>query len=133
MMPGLLCRAIVLAAVGAISSGEILVAQPAPRAPGDSIQGEKLFRRICAQCHSLTDNRTGPRLGDFYGRTVASVQGYRYSNAVASLSFAWSDSTLDAWLAGPRDFVRGAAMGARLKDGQERLDVIAYLRTLRLD
>ena len=108
-----------------------LAAQETPQAPGDSSRGERLFRRNCAQCHALTENRTGPRLGDVYGRTVASVAGFRYSAAVTSQSFTWSDATLDAWLAGPRDFIRGAAMPARLRDRSERADVIAYLRTLR--
>ena len=131
MMAGLRRTALGGTVVAMLLWTEALAAQASPPAPGDSSRGEQLFRRNCAQCHALTENRTGPRLGDVYGRAVATVPGFRYSAAITSQSFAWSDTTLDAWLAGPRDFIRGAAMPARLRDRRERADVIAYLRTLR--
>ena len=46
--------------------------------------------------------------------------------------FVWADSTLDLWLAGPRDFIRGAAMSVRIGKAEERADIIAYLRTVTL-
>ena len=97
---------------------------------GDALRGEKVFRRNCTQCHALNENRIGPRLGDVYGRAIGSVPGFRYSAAILQQTFVWSDSTLDVWLAGPRDFIREAAMPARLKDIQKRSDVIAYLRAM---
>jgi cytochrome c2 len=106
--------------------------QSPPSAPGSAAKGERLFARKCAGCHSLVENRAGPRLGDVYGRRAGSAAGFRYSNAVTSETFIWSDSTLDAWLSGPQDFIAGAAMSARVGDAQERADIIAYLRTVTL-
>ena len=100
--------------------------------PGSAASGERLFSRRCAGCHSLVEHRTGPRLGDVYGRRAGSATGFRYSDAVAGSNFAWSDSTLDVWLAGPRDFIPGAAMPVRIGDAQERANVIAYLRRVTL-
>jgi cytochrome c len=98
------------------------------RGSGDAVRGEKLFQRQCSQCHALQENRSGPRLGDVFGRAVGSVPGFRYSIALQSQAFVWSDSSLNVWLSGPRDFVRGAAMPARVRNAQERADIIAYLR-----
>jgi cytochrome c2 len=103
-----------------------------PSAPGSAANGERLFARKCAGCHSLVEHRTGPRLGDVYGRRAGSAAGFRYSDSVARQTFIWSDSTLDAWLSGPRDFIAGAAMPARIDNAQERADIIAYLRAVTL-
>jgi cytochrome c len=100
--------------------------------PGNAANGERLFNRRCSGCHSLVEHRTGPRLGDVYGRRVGAAVGYRYSESVSAQQFVWADSTLDLWLAGPRDFIRGAAMPVRIGKANERADIIAYLRTVTL-
>jgi cytochrome c len=107
----------------------LLVAQT-PAVIGSAARGEQLFGRRCAGCHSLVVHRTGPRLGDVYGRRAGSAAGFRYSDAVAAQAFAWSDSSLAAWLAGPQDFIRGAAMSVRISDARERADIVSFLRML---
>lgn len=104
----------------------------APPPSGNAGNGERLFNRRCSSCHSLVEHRAGPRLGDVYGRRAGSAAGYRYSESVAAQQFVWTDSTLDLWLAGPRDFIRGAAMPVRIGKAEERADIIAYLRTVTL-
>lgn len=125
--PGIACVLAMLAAGGAS-----LGAQSPPLLPGNAANGERQFNRRCTGCHSLIEHRIGPRLGDVYGRRAGSVAGFRYSDAVAAQGFVWSDSTLDRWLSGPRDFIRGAAMRVKIANDPERADIIAYLRTVTL-
>jgi cytochrome c2 len=100
--------------------------------PGNAANGERLFNRRCSGCHALVEHRAGPRLGDVYGRRAGTAVGYRYSDAIVAQRFAWADSTLDRWLAGPRDFIRGVAMPVRIDKVAERADIIAYLRAVTL-
>ena len=117
--------------IGTLLIGASTLSAQAGVGLGDPLRGEKLFRRQCTRCHSLHENRAGPRLDDVYGRTIGTVPGFRYSVALQAGTFAWSDTSLNAWLTGPSTFVRGAAMPARVKDADERVDIIAYLRAVR--
>jgi cytochrome c len=103
---------------------------PAFAAPlaGDAARGERVYGGRCGFCHSLDGNRFGPRHRGVYGRRVAAVPDFRYSKALAARTFTWSDQTLDAWLADPKRFVPGTAMGARTTSPQDRADLIAYLK-----
>jgi cytochrome c len=123
--------AVVFAATLAGPEPRTAVAASHPPA-GNAANGERLFNRKCAGCHALIEHRTGPRLGDVYGRRAGSATGYRYSEAVAAQPFVWADSTLDAWLAGPREFIRGATMPVRIGSADDRADIIAYLRAVTL-
>jgi len=62
------------------------------------------------------------------GRPVASVDGFRYSKALAAQSFIWDEATLDKWLENPPALVPGTAMGIRVRSAEDRADIIAYLR-----
>jgi cytochrome c len=62
------------------------------------------------------------------GRPVASVQGFRYSQALSAQSFVWDNATLAKWLENPTAMVPGTAMGIRVAKPQDRADLIAYLR-----
>lgn len=95
---------------------------------GDAARGERLYGGRCGFCHSLDANRFGPRHRGVYGRHVAAVPDFRYSKALASRDFTWNAQTLDAWLADPKRFAPGAAMGAKTASAQDRADLIAYLR-----
>ncbi len=105
-------------------------AAPALAAPlaGDVVRGERLYGSRCGLCHSLENNRFGPRHRGVYGRRVAAVPGFHYSKALAAQAFTWNDQTLDAWLADPKRLVPGTSMGARTASPQDRADLIAYLR-----
>ena len=87
-------------------------------------------RRRCGACHSLDQNRVGPKHRNVYGRQAGSVEGFPYSNALRNLDVVWDGETLDAWLANPVAFAPGTSMGFRLTDAEERRAIIAYLRSL---
>ena len=108
----------------------LLAASPALAGPfdGDAVRGERLYGGRCGFCHTLDSNRFGPRHRGVYGRRVAAVADFHYSQALAAKRFTWDATTLDAWLADPKRFVPGTAMGVRTPSAQDRADLIAYLR-----
>ena len=101
---------------------------------GDASAGERVWRQ-CAACHvaDREQNRVGPHLVDVIGRDVASVDGFRYSNALQDLQGqVWSPAELDVWLTNPREYAPGTRMTyAGVKDEEDRRDLLAYLNSLQ--
>ena len=101
-------------------------------AAGDASAGEGVFRK-CQACHVADEeqNRVGPHLVGVVGRPVAAAEGYSYSSAMQEYGGEWDEARLAEYLADPRGVVKGTKMSfAGLKDEQDRLDVIAYLKSL---
>ena len=103
-------------------------------AEGDAEKGEAVFKK-CKACHVVDEakNRVGPHLVNIVGRKTASVEGYKYSDAMAAKGaegVVWDEANLDAYLAKPKDFVPGTKMTfAGLSKPEDRADVIAYLKS----
>lgn len=116
-------------------AGLALALPAAALAAGDAANGEKLFKR-CAACHAVGEgaaNKVGPQLNGIVGRTAGTVEGFKYSKAMAEAGaggLAWTDQSLDDYLASPKDFIKGNRMSfAGLRKEDERADIIAYLKT----
>lgn len=97
--------------------------------------GEGLWRQ-CRSCHTADNggrNGTGPNLFGVVGRAAGTVDGFRYSNPMqqaADGGLVWTPEELDAFLADPRDYMRGTRMSFRgLRDEADRAAMIAYLST----
>ncbi|MBE0412723.1 c-type cytochrome [Yoonia sp.] len=97
--------------------------------------GEAAFRQ-CQACHQVGDgavNRTGPVLNGMLGRTIGSVDGFRYSNVFADAAGAgeiWTEERLSAFLANPRQAMSGTRMSFRgVRDDDEIAALIAYLES----
>jgi cytochrome c len=120
----------------AAAAGLALAFAAAPAwAEGDAANGEKVFKR-CAACHAVGEDakhKIGPHLNDVVGRTAGAAEGFRYSKSMIEAGesgVAWSDETLDAYLADPKGYIKGNRMSfAGLRKDDERADVIAYLKT----
>ena len=102
---------------------------------GDAEDGEKVFRK-CKACHQVgpdAKNRVGPILTGIVGRSPASVEGFKYSDAMQALADegkTWTPEELAAFLEKPRDYAKGTKMAfAGLRKEEDRNDVIAYLAT----
>lgn len=93
-------------------------------------QGEKLYGRRCGGCHSLDNNRIGPRHRGVYGSKTGSVPDFNYSKALQKLNVVWTEKTLDQWLKNPTAFAKGTSMGFRLNKANERRAIILYLKSL---
>lgn len=102
-----------------------------PVAAQDIAAGETTFRQRCAACHTVDGaNRTGPTLLGVVGREAGSVEGFRYSGALADSGLTWSAELLEQFLENPRDMVRGTRMVQRLPSAEDRANVVGYLATL---
>lgn len=96
---------------------------------GDAAAGEKVFRK-CRACHKVEDgaNGVGPHLWGVVNRDIASVEGFKYSNALQGLEGAWTATELDAFLTKPKDYAKGNKMSfAGLRKEEDRINVITYL------
>jgi cytochrome c2 len=118
--------------VSAVLLGSSILAATSAQAAGDVTAGRNLFASRCAACHGVNPTRKpGPLLLGVYGRRAGSVPGYHYSAALAGASIVWSTSNLNRWLSGPPAFIPGVNMQAKVDNAQERLNIIAYLKSLR--
>jgi cytochrome c len=52
---------------------------PKKKVEGDAGKGEKLFKTLCASCHSFAAHGTGPNLTGIVGANVATKEGFSYS------------------------------------------------------
>lgn len=114
---------------GPVDFGALLLA-------ADVSAGERVIRR-CTSCHTVEPgggNGTGPALWDVMGRAVAGVDGFNYSAAFqdyAAGGTTWGYENMSAFLENPRQYIDGTAMSfAGIRDQEDRINLIAYLRSL---
>jgi cytochrome c len=119
-----------LAAAAAIT----LAASPA-FAEGDAAKGEAVFKK-CQACHNATEekNKVGPHLVGIMGRKAGSVEGYKYGKGLTDAAEKigeWDEAELIEYLANPKGYVGGPSkMAFKLTKEDERMDVVAYLKSL---
>jgi cytochrome c len=89
--------------------------------------GQMLYDSKCGGCHSLDENRVGPKHRGVVGRKVASASGYDYSPAIKTLGGVWTAERIDQWLQGPQAMAPGAKMFFQVSDPAQRKAIIAYL------
>jgi cytochrome c len=95
---------------------------------GDPVRGKQLFARRCTGCHSLDQDKEGPRLGKVYGSRAGAVASFKYSDALKASNIVWNDATLDKWLKDPDSLVPDNDMSFHVADSSERADIIRYLQ-----
>jgi cytochrome c len=115
-------------------------AAPAPSEPIEkllqtaSVEKGAAAAKKCAACHTFEKggpNRVGPNLFGIVERARASEAGFNYSAAMKAKGGKWTYDDLNKFIANPKGFVPGTAMGfAGIPKDSERADVIAYLNTL---
>jgi cytochrome c len=95
------------------------VGAPQPGAPGDLLavyagdHGAEVFR-ACVACHTLSEKdgpRAGPTLAGLFGRKIASLPGYRFSDALKNMNIVWTPETVSQLFeAGPNAYTPGTKM-----------------------
>lgn len=105
--------------------------------PTADLAAGKTTMAVCMTCHNLDKggpNMTGPNLYGVLGRKPGSHPGYAYSSGMVEMGEkigAWSYDDVDKFLSGPQADVSGTKMTfTGLKKQEQRINVIAYLRTL---
>jgi len=103
---------------------------------GDAAAGEKVFKK-CQACHTASEekNKVGPYLKGVVGRQAASVEGFKYGDAIKAKAAeigAWDEAKIVEYLADPKAFIGGnSKMAFKLKDETDRKNVAAYLATMK--
>lgn len=86
-------------------------ADPLAAYAGD--HGADVFR-ACVACHTLSDKevqRAGPTLAGLYGRRIASLPGYRFSDALKRMDIVWTPETVARLFEiGPNTYTPGTKM-----------------------
>jgi cytochrome c len=101
-----------------------------PGTGGDATRGQTLWESRCTGCHSLDQNRIGPKHRGVFGRTAGTAEGFTYSTGVKNSGVVWDEASLDAWLTNPMGFIPGAKMAFRVSTAEDRAHIIAYLKSL---
>ena len=100
------------------SSGEpvgvIVVGAPEdPLAVYAGDHGADVFR-ACVACHTLSPdegNKAGPSLAGIFGRKIATLPGYNYSDALKHMNIVWTPETLSKMFeVGPMTYTPGTKM-----------------------
>lgn len=94
-------------------------------------EGERLFARMCAGCHTVIPgaaHRLGPNLLGIYGAPAARAPGFRYSPALAQSGIVWTAETLDQLLTDSQRFLPRTTMIYRQRDPAVRAAIIEFLK-----
>jgi cytochrome c len=75
--------------------------------------GAEVFR-ACVACHTLTadeGNKAGPSLTGIFGRRIATLPGYNFSEALKGLDIVWTPETISKLFeVGPASYTPGTKM-----------------------
>ena len=122
-----ICISLITGALVLLCSG-VLAAQQQSGTKGDLKNGEQVYAR-CMACHSLTENRIGPRHCGLFGRRAGTIPGFDYSPAMRRAKIVWTEKTLDGFLADPMKYLPGTAMVfSGVPNSKERAELIAWLK-----
>lgn len=135
------------AAVAAVIAAPVL----AQDATGDAAKGEQAFARQCVACHVVVNDagetlagrnaRTGPNLYGVAGRTIGTVDGFAYGDAIVALGArgdTWTEEAFMGYVQDPTGWLRTALddagargkMGFKVRSEDDARDLYAYLASL---
>jgi cytochrome c len=108
--------------------------QATPRDPLAAFAGDhgaEVFR-ACVACHTLSEKdaqRAGPTLAGLYGRRIASLPGYRFSDALKAMDIVWTPETVSKLFElGPNAYTPGTKMPEqRIGSAEDRKALTDFL------
>ena len=94
-------------------------------------RGAEVFK-ACVACHTLSEKeipRAGPTLAGLYGRRIASLPGYRFSEALKRMDIVWTPETVaKLFELGPSTYTPGTKMPEqRIGSAQDRKALTDFL------
>jgi cytochrome c len=106
-------------------------------APADPLKayaddpGAQVFR-ACVACHTLSPdegNKAGPSLAGIFGRKIATLPGYRYSDALKHMNIVWTPETVSKMFeVGPMAYTPGTKMPEqKIGSAQDRKALVEFL------
>ena len=93
--------------------------------------GAEMFR-ACVACHTLSEKevpRAGPTLAGLYGRRIASLPGYHFSDALKKMDIIWNPETVARLFeVGPNAYTPGTKMPEqRIGSAEDRKALTDFL------
>ena len=93
--------------------------------------GAEIFR-ACVACHTLSAKeaqRAGPTLAGLFGRKIASLPGYRFSEALKTMDIVWTPETVaKLFEVGPNAYTPGTKMPEqRIGSAEDRRALTDFL------
>jgi cytochrome c len=94
--------------------------------------GAKVFR-ACVACHTLKSdegNKAGPSLWHIFGRRIASLPNYHYSEALTHMSIVWTPETVAKMFeVGPLTYTPGTKMPEqKIGSAEDRQALVEFLQ-----
>lgn len=94
--------------------------------------GAEIFR-ACIACHTLSPdegNRAGPTLAGIFGRRIATLPGYNFSDALKKLDIVWTPETVSKLFEiGPAAYTPGTKMPEQqIGSADDRKALVDFLR-----
>jgi cytochrome c len=102
-----------------------------PLAPYAGDRGAEVYR-ACVACHTLKPdegNRAGPTLHGIFGRRIASLPGYNFSEPLRRLEIVWTAETVaKLFEMGPAQYTPGTKMPEqRIRSAADREALVGFL------
>ncbi len=93
--------------------------------------GAQVFRH-CVACHTLSPgegNKAGPSLHGIFGRKIASLPGYHYSDALKHMNIVWTPKTVSKMFEiGPMKYTPGTKMPEqKIGSAEDRKALMEFL------
>jgi cytochrome c len=106
------------------------VDDPLARYAGD--RGAEVFR-ACVACHTLSPdegNRAGPTLAGIFGRRIATLPGYNFSEPLRKLDIVWTPETVSKLFEiGPMAYTPGTKMPEqKIGSAEDRKALVEFLQ-----
>jgi cytochrome c len=111
--------------------GAVAMGPEDPLAAYSGDHGAEVFR-ACVACHTLTPdegNRAGPTLAGIFGRKIATLPGYRFSEALKKLDIVWTPETVaKLFEVGPATYTPGTKMPEQtIGSPEDRAALVRFL------
>jgi len=112
--------------------GNIVMGAPEdPLAAFAGDPGAEVFR-ACVACHTLRPDegiRAGPTLAGVFGRKIATLPGYNFSDALKKLDIVWTpDTVAKLFEVGPMTYTPGTKMPEqRIGSAEDRAALVKFL------
>jgi cytochrome c len=111
--------------------GSVVMGPEDPLAAYAGDHGAEVFR-ACVACHTVRPdegNRAGPTLAGIFGRRIATLPGYRYSEAFKKLDIVWTPETVaKLFEVGPAAYTPGTKMPEQtIGSAEDREALVQFL------
>jgi cytochrome c len=112
----------------AVTAAAFVIAGTTAAVAANAEHGKVVFQQ-CAACHTDKPGAIGPALRGVFGRKSATVDGFRYSEAMKRANLTWDDANLHDYISNPQAKIKGNRMPfGGVTSAGDIDDLVAYLK-----